>query len=215
MSSLPRMVRTVRNESLCLAASSTEVRCDLLAVVVFHLSVQPSVQLYKLARHEPQRFESIPWKLSPRLLQASPSSRPEVRQVLHGQQVDVEEAVDAVGQTLLLARVQLAVLDVARDALVPANLRQGVCFCPDTSPPLSAAGRRRMGRGRTEAPQRRRLTRLYPRPLLLVGDELRQLRLVLLRQARDVGLRGRGVGLHRVPAVVAVRRKGGLKRGTG
>lgn len=52
-----------------------------------------------------------------------------VAQVLHRQEVEVQEAVDAVGQARLLALVQLRALDVARHALFPAHLRELVGLC--------------------------------------------------------------------------------------
>lgn len=58
-----------------------------------------------------------------------------VVQVLHGQEVHVEESIDAVGQAALLASIELGVLDAASDALVPADLGQAMCFC---SPIVSA-----------------------------------------------------------------------------
>lgn len=84
-------------------------------------------------------------------------------QVLHGQHADVHKAVDTVGQARLLAAVQLAVFDGARDALLEAHLGQVV-----------------------------RLS-LYPGALLLILDELAQLLLVPVRERAEVGLVDRGV----------------------
>lgn len=48
--------------------------------------------------------------------------------MLHRQEIEVHEAVDAVGQAGLLGLVELPALDSARDALGPADLGQLVCL---------------------------------------------------------------------------------------
>jgi hypothetical protein len=49
-------------------------------------------------------------------------------EMLHRQVVDVKKSLDAVGQTCFLGLVELGVLDVARNTLVPAHLGQAVGF---------------------------------------------------------------------------------------
>lgn len=49
-----------------------------------------------------------------------------VLEVLHGQEVDVQEALHAVGHARLLGAVQALALDGAGDALLPAHFGEGV-----------------------------------------------------------------------------------------
>lgn len=49
--------------------------------------------------------------------------------MLHRQEVHIEESVNAICQASLLGLVQFGVLDVAGDALLPANLGEVVSFC--------------------------------------------------------------------------------------
>lgn len=49
--------------------------------------------------------------------------------MLHRQKVHVQKPIHAVLQASLFRSVELAVLDRARHALCPADLRQAVCFC--------------------------------------------------------------------------------------
>jgi len=90
---------------------------------------------------------------------------PHALQVLDNSQVAIQEAIDAVLGTRLLVLVELAALDGARDAFVPADIRQVM----------------------------HRL--LYPRLLALIDDELLQLRLVFVRELRQVEIR-RAVAVH-------------------
>lgn len=46
--------------------------------------------------------------------------------MLDGQEVEVEESVDAVADASLLGRVQCGLLDGTGDALLPADVGQGV-----------------------------------------------------------------------------------------
>lgn len=48
--------------------------------------------------------------------------------MLHRQVVDVKKSLDAVGETCFLGLIELRVLDVARNTLVPAHLGQAVGF---------------------------------------------------------------------------------------
>ena len=48
--------------------------------------------------------------------------------MLHRQKVHVQKSINAVLQTSLFRSVELAVLDRARHALCPADLRQAVCL---------------------------------------------------------------------------------------
>lgn len=104
-----------------------------------------------------------------------------VVQVLHGQEVHVEESIDAVGQAALLASIELGVLDAASDALVPADLGQAMCFCSPIVSAQASGYHHRWGGGGL-------LTRLDLRSLLLVGEELAEVALVLVVEPLKVGV---------------------------
>lgn len=65
------------------------------------------------------------------------SALSQVLQVLHGQAADVQESLRAVGHAALLGLVKLALLDIARDALLPAHIGQRVNICAAWSRPVS------------------------------------------------------------------------------
>lgn len=67
--------------------------------------------------------------------------RTHLLQMLHRQEVDVEEAINAIGQTALLRPVQGRALDVAGDAPLPARLREGVSLCRATTGRSGQQGR--------------------------------------------------------------------------
>src|SRR3569833_4006600 len=54
---------------------------------------------------------------------------PHACQVLHGQEADIEKAVDTVDHAAFFALVQAVTLDAPRDALLPAYLRDGMRLC--------------------------------------------------------------------------------------
>lgn len=49
--------------------------------------------------------------------------------MLHGEEVHVEESIDAVCQASFLCSIKFGVLNVTGDTFLPTNLCQAVCFC--------------------------------------------------------------------------------------
>lgn len=71
--------------------------------------------------------------------------------MLHGEEIHVEEPIDAVAKTALLSPVELRVLDSAGDAFIPTDLGQAVGFCMVVNESAATAHRSQASWAMTDA----------------------------------------------------------------
>ena len=122
-----------------------------------------------------------------------------VLEMLHCQEVDIEEPIHAVRQATLFRSIELRVLDAASDTLVPAHLRKLVRFWGRQSVSLWCRRRRELNVGHAHGHHAERLTRLDLRALLLVGKELAKLDLVGVVELVEIRVLESGLcGVHDV-----------------
>jgi hypothetical protein len=115
--------RVYNNTNVHRRISTLHITSHLL--ITCHVSHTP----IEMCPYRKNRFRYIRASIGDRRSFCVSYLRSHIIQMLHRQEIHIQEPINAIRKTSLLALIQLGVLNVTRDAFLPANASEVVSFC--------------------------------------------------------------------------------------